>query len=54
MYRYQRAYVDFFEDELALNSYDWRKVLNEYLFQGEEPLISCMIAGRKVCSWYSV
>lgn len=44
--RYQRAYVDFFEDQLVLNGYDWRKVLSEYLFTGKEPLINCMIAGR--------
>ena len=44
--RYQRAYVDFFEDQLVLNGYDWRKVLSEFLFTGKEPLINCMIAGR--------
>ena len=43
--RYQRAYVDFFEDQLVLNGYDWKKVLNEYLFTGKEPLINCLIAG---------
>ena len=45
--RYQRAYVDFFEDQLVLNGYDWRRVLGEYLFTGKEPLINCMIAGRR-------
>ena len=45
-FRYQRAYVDFFEDQLVLNGYDWKKVLSEYLFAGKEPLIHCMIAGR--------
>ena len=44
--RYQRAYVDFFEDQLVLNGYDWRLVLSEFLFTGKEPLINCMIAGR--------
>lgn len=44
--RYQRAYVDFFEDQLVLNGYDWRKVLSDYLFTGKEPLFNCMIAGR--------
>ncbi|KAI9880301.1 MAG: hypothetical protein M1830_004180 [Pleopsidium flavum] len=43
--QYQRAYVDFFEDELVLKGYDWRKVTHEYLFQGKEPLINCVIAG---------
>ncbi|MCJ1386628.1 hypothetical protein MMC17_009754 [Xylographa soralifera] len=43
--RYQRAYVDFFEDELVLNGYQWQKVLECYLFQGKEPLINCLVAG---------
>ncbi|KAL8977479.1 MAG: hypothetical protein Q9205_006731 [Flavoplaca limonia] len=43
--RYQRAYVDFFEDELVLNGYDWRKVLTTYLFAGKEPLINNLISG---------
>jgi len=46
--RYQRAYVDFFEDELVLNGYDWRRVLETYLLEGKEPLINCLVAGRKV------
>jgi len=45
--RYQRAYVDFYEDELALKfDYDWKKVLEEYLFSGKAPLINGLIAGR--------
>lgn len=48
--RYQRAYVDFFEDELVLNGYDWKKVLNKYLFEGKEPLFNCLIAGREYSS----
>jgi hypothetical protein len=44
---YQRAYVDFFEDELALKfDYDWKKVAEEYLFTGKQPLINGVIAGR--------
>lgn len=44
--KYQRAYVDFFEDELALKfEYDWRRVAEEYLFSGKEPLINCLISG---------
>lgn len=45
--RYQRAYLDFFEDQLVLNGYDWRKVLEEYLLKGKEPLINNLISGRK-------
>lgn len=45
--RYQRAYVDFYEDEMALkHDYDWRGVANEYLFSGKEPLINGLIGGR--------
>ncbi len=51
--RYQRAYVDFFEDQLVLSGYDWRKVLSEYLFTGKEPLINCLIAGR-MCFCFAV
>ena len=43
--RYQRAYVDFFEDQLVLSGYDWKKVLGDFLFNGQEPLINCLIAG---------
>ncbi|KAL8693129.1 MAG: hypothetical protein Q9218_001981 [Villophora microphyllina] len=42
---YQRAYVDFFEDQLVLNGYDLRKVLDGYLFHGKEPLINNLVAG---------
>jgi hypothetical protein len=44
--RYQRAYTDFFEDELALKyGYDWKKVADEYLFSGKNPLINCVVTG---------
>lgn len=45
--RYQRAYVDFFEDQLVLAGYDLKKVLSTYLFEGKEPLINNLIAGRE-------
>jgi hypothetical protein len=45
--RYQRAYVDFFEDELALkHDYNWKIVVKEFFFEGENPLINCVISGR--------
>jgi hypothetical protein len=45
--RYQRAYVDFFEDALALRySYDWKKLMGEYMYQGKEPLVNGLIGGR--------
>lgn len=45
---YERAFVDFFEDELVHHGYDWRAVTNEYLFSGKEPLFNCLISGRKL------
>lgn len=50
--RYQRAYVDFYEDELALKfEYNWKSVVEEYLFNGHKPLINGLIAGRKSSTW---
>ncbi|KAK0613048.1 hypothetical protein B0T17DRAFT_542626 [Bombardia bombarda] len=44
--RYQRAYVDFFEDALAMkHAYDWKKVVHEYMFEGQEPLVNGLIGG---------
>ena len=46
--RYQRAYVDFFEDNLALNfAYDWKKELSHFLFTGKSPLFHGLIGGRQ-------
>lgn len=45
--RYQRAFVDFFEDQLVSKRYDWKLLLDEYLFQGKEPLINGLVSGRK-------
>jgi len=46
--RYQRAYVDFFEDALAMrHAYNWRRVVDEYMFGGENPLVNGLIGGRK-------
>ncbi|KAI0152236.1 hypothetical protein F4776DRAFT_600727 [Hypoxylon sp. NC0597] len=44
--RYQRAYVDFFEDALALrHNYQWKGVVEEYLYEGKEPLVNCLFGG---------
>ncbi|KAI9756167.1 MAG: ER membrane complex subunit 3 [Chaenotheca gracillima] len=43
--RYQRAYVDFFEDELVQYGYDWKKLAEDYLFSGKDPLINNVISG---------
>ncbi|KAM0276125.1 hypothetical protein ACHAQH_007051 [Verticillium albo-atrum] len=44
--RYQRAYVDFFEDGLALQfNYDWKTVMEHYLLKGDQPLVHGLIGG---------
>ncbi|KAI1379388.1 hypothetical protein F4677DRAFT_408833 [Hypoxylon crocopeplum] len=44
--KYQRAYVDFFEDSLALkHNYQWKGVVEEYIYGGKEPLVNCLIGG---------
>ena len=45
--RYQRAFVDFFEDQLVARRYDLQDLLDEYLLQGKEPLINGLISGRR-------
>lgn len=47
MSRYQRAFIDFFEDQLVSNRYHLQELLDEYLLGGKEPLINGMISGRK-------
>ncbi|KAI1609937.1 hypothetical protein EDD36DRAFT_60605 [Exophiala viscosa] len=49
---YQRAFVDFFEDQLVLESYDWKHVVEKFLFQrgskkspNAEPIFNCLTAG---------
>ncbi|OCK96919.1 uncharacterized protein K441DRAFT_656215 [Cenococcum geophilum 1.58] len=42
---YQRAFVDFFEDQLVSKRYNWKQLLNDYLFEGKEPLINSLISG---------
>ncbi|KAI0967636.1 hypothetical protein F4678DRAFT_445039 [Xylaria arbuscula] len=44
--RYQRAFIDFFEDALVMrHNYNWKKVVEEYLYSGEEPLANNLISG---------
>ena len=42
---YQRAFLDFFEDQLVKCGYDWRAVIRMFLLEGKEPLINNLIAG---------
>lgn len=46
--RYQRAYVDFFEDRTTSHAvgYDWKKVVDRFMFHGDEPLVNGLIGGR--------
>ena len=45
-HEFQRAFLDFFEDELALkHEYDWKTVAREFLFDGKNPLINCAVSG---------
>jgi hypothetical protein len=43
--RYARAYLDFFEDEVVRSNYDWKRVVQRYVVEGEDPLLSGMISG---------
>lgn len=44
--RYQRAFIDFFEDQLVSRKYDLKNLLDEFLLGGNEPLINGLISGR--------
>lgn len=44
---YQRAYLDFFEDRLVDFGYDWKKLLEYYLYEGKQPLINSFLSGRR-------
>ena len=44
-HRYARAYLDFFEDEVVRSNYDWKRVIQRYVVEGDEPLLSGMISG---------
>jgi len=44
---YQRAFVDFFEDQLVQLGYDWKALLEEYAFKGDQPLINGMLVGGR-------
>ncbi|KAL7819996.1 cell cycle checkpoint protein RAD17 [Trichoderma gracile] len=44
--RYQRAFLDYFEDKLAMEfAYDWKQELQHFLFSGDEPLFHGLIGG---------
>jgi hypothetical protein len=45
---YQRAWIDFLEDQLVQFGYDWRELLDDFLYSGKQPLINNLIAGREL------
>ncbi|KAH9873475.1 hypothetical protein IAQ61_004098 [Plenodomus lingam] len=42
---YQRAFIDFFEDQLVNRKYNLSALLDEFLLGGKEPLINTLISG---------
>lgn len=52
--RYQRAFLDFFEDELVRYGYDWKTVVIEYMLKGPEPLIFGGIGGGTLLHFSSL
>ena len=46
MVRYQRAFIDFFEDQLVSKKYDIEDLVDEFMFRGKEPLVNGLISGR--------
>lgn len=49
---YQRAFVDFFEDQLVLQGYDWKFIVEKYLFDrgpkstpNAYPMFNCLTSG---------
>jgi hypothetical protein len=44
--RYQRAFIDFFEDQLVTKKYDIKDLVDEFMFRGKEPLVNGLISGR--------
>jgi hypothetical protein len=44
---YQRAFLDFFEDQLVQFNYDWKALVNHYLFEAEKPLLFRLMNGSE-------
>ncbi|KAG5926823.1 hypothetical protein E4U42_002929 [Claviceps africana] len=43
---YQRAYLDYYEDKLAMEyAYDWKKLVEHFLFSSKKPLVHGLICG---------
>lgn len=39
--------MDFFEDEIPKHGHDWKAMVEQYLFEGPNPLINNIICGRQ-------
>jgi Questin oxidase-like len=42
---YQRAFMDFFEDEMVGYGYDWKALVRRYLLDNSSPLQDLAMAG---------
>ena len=49
---YQRAWVDFFEDQLVQHGYDWQSVVRQFVFESGDstsphplPMFNCLVTG---------
>lgn len=45
---FQRAWVDFYEDQLVQHGYDWKELIDDFFFDDHHghPLINCLITNR--------
>lgn len=39
--------MDFFDEETKRNGGDWKRVVDKYLFSGNEPLVNGILGGRE-------
>lgn len=46
-HRHTIAFVDFFDEETRTNGGNWKKVVDKYLFSGNEPLVNGILGGRE-------
>lgn len=46
-HRHTIAFVDFFDEQTQRNGGDWKKVVDKYLFSGNEPLANGILGGRE-------
>lgn len=46
-HRHTIAFVDFFDEETKRNGGDWKRVVDKYLFSGNEPLVNGILGGRE-------